>query len=335
MNPRHRRLIIPGLLLGLLVVVVVTALVREARAVDDSGGAEEVSVLSDSRIVESSGLAVSAVYDDLAYTVNDSGHDPLVFAVRISTGETVGVTELQVDWVDVEALGLGPDGTLWVADIGDNAAVRDEVRLYALPEPGEADATVSPEVYRLQYPKGPVDAEAIAVDPRDGALHILTKEMPAGGVFTLPEEAAPGELTELTPGPRLVPPLTTDASFHPDGSAVAVRTYFEVHDYDPETWSSRSQTFLPPQPQGETLAFEPGSDSYLIGSEGADSVLWRLSWAELADVRDPGPVATTTAPEDAPASAMGRSLDGGWLWLVVAVGLGSMIVVAFMLNRRR
>lgn len=338
MNPRYRRLIIPGLLLGLLVVVIVTAVAREVGAAEeseDSGGAEQVSTLADLRIVESSGLAVSATHDDLAYTVNDSGHDPLVFAVRVSTGETVGVTTLGVDWFDVEALGLDSEGTLWVADIGDNNAVREELRLYALPEPGEGDADIAPDEYRLVYPDGPRDAEAIAVDPADGTVHILTKEVPEGRVFTMPADATPSQVAELVPGPAGLPPLVTDAAFHPDGSAVAVRTYVEVLDVDPETWEIRTRDFLPPQPQGETLAFEPGGDTFLIGSEGEDSALLRLSWTD----DDAGHADESAAPSTEPPSGASETGDARpaplWLFAIAAIGVGSMLVVGFVWNRRR
>lgn len=336
MNPRHRRLIIPGLLIGLLVVVIVAALIRDADAAEEQADDAPVvvSTLSDPRIVESSGLAVSAIHDDLAYTVNDSGHDPLVFAVRISTGETVGVTTLDVDWLDVEALGLGPDGTLWVADIGDNRANRDEIRLYALAEPGEGDSAVSPDVYRLQYPDGPVDAEAVAVDPRDGTMHILTKEAPAGGVYTVPDDARPDEVATLIAGPRFLPTFVTDASFHPDGASVAVRTYFTVHDFDPETWTSRASAFLPPQPQGETIAFEAGGDTFLIGSEGADSSLIRIDWTQFDDVRDPGPIVETVDPDEHSDAVIGEA-SPYWIWILALLGFGSMLLVAFIWNRRR
>ena len=90
MNPRRRRLLFPALLVVLLVVAAVVSLARDADArplgpsslgtlsapatlsrVDDETAvaARVVSTVRDPRITESSGLAVSAVHDDLAYTI--------------------------------------------------------------------------------------------------------------------------------------------------------------------------------------------------------------------------------------------------------------------------
>ena len=41
---------------------------------------------TDGRITESSGLALSRAYDGLAYTINDSGNAPLIFAITGASG---------------------------------------------------------------------------------------------------------------------------------------------------------------------------------------------------------------------------------------------------------
>ena len=103
-------------------------------------------VVSDPRLTESSALAVSPVDPDLLYTVNDSGHDPVVYVVDRRDGTVVGTTALSgvdPDGADTEAIAVDRDGVLWVADIGDNMRSRDDVALYALPAPGPGDATVT------------------------------------------------------------------------------------------------------------------------------------------------------------------------------------------------
>ena len=92
MNPRHRRLLIPGLLIALLVVVLVSSLARRADGAE--AGPEIVSRMSDPRITESSGLAISVKHDDLAYTINDSGNEPIIFAIKVSPGAVVGTTTI-------------------------------------------------------------------------------------------------------------------------------------------------------------------------------------------------------------------------------------------------
>ena len=95
MNPRHRRLLIPGLLITLLVVVLLASLVGRAGATtarQDSAGATVACTVDDPRIDEQSGLAVSAAYPGTAYVVNDSGSDAEVDALDRATCDVVGVT---------------------------------------------------------------------------------------------------------------------------------------------------------------------------------------------------------------------------------------------------
>ena len=110
--------------MALLVVVLVAAITGRADGAEPGQPVDStvVSRIDDVRIKESSGLAVSTKHQDLAYTINDSGNAATVFAIRISTGDVVGTTTVRDpnwNWLDTEALALR-DGTLWVADTGDN-----------------------------------------------------------------------------------------------------------------------------------------------------------------------------------------------------------------------
>lgn len=88
-------MLIPGLLALLLVVVLISALAKEARGDEQPTPHTLLSTIDDARISESNGWVLSKRYDDVAYTVNDSGNAPLVFALEISTGNVDGVTDLQ------------------------------------------------------------------------------------------------------------------------------------------------------------------------------------------------------------------------------------------------
>ena len=122
MKPGRRHLLIPGLLIGLLIVVVLAALVRRAEAEATPLPPvphTQVSVMADSRITESSGLAASLKHPGIAYTVNDSGHAPVVFVVDRSGGadsQVVGTTSLaglDSPDLDPEAIAVAGD-VLWV-----------------------------------------------------------------------------------------------------------------------------------------------------------------------------------------------------------------------------
>ena len=122
--------------------------------------------ITDPRLAELSGLV--AVGDQLL-AVNDGG-DQVAVHLLDAACQVVDVRTAAVDPYDPEDLALGADGTVWLADTGDNDGNRPTVALLAL----RADGTTS--VYRLTYPDGPHDAEALLLAP-DGTPYLVTKEV--------------------------------------------------------------------------------------------------------------------------------------------------------------
>ncbi|RLV55068.1 hypothetical protein D9V41_13330 [Aeromicrobium phragmitis] len=262
-------MLIPGLLIALLVVVAVASLTGRAEASE----ATPVSRLGDPRITESSGLVVSATHDDLAYTINDSGHEPLVFAVRISTGETVGVTRLDgVEVVDPEAIALH-EGRLWVADTGDNTASRSDVALLAFDEPGPGEHAVRPGRHLVTLDV-PADIEALLIRPEDGSLFLVTKTVGRADVYRADARPA-GTAVSFHRTDLVAPPVVTDGAFAPDGSSIALVSYLGVQVLDPISWELRESLTLPQLEQAESLAFLDAR-TVLVGSEGANSPLVAL-----------------------------------------------------------
>lgn len=100
-----------------------------------------------------------------------------VHALDIANGMLATVV-LEYDVRDLEdiASGIDPDGqrVLVLADIGDNASVRDSVATLTFPIP-DAPGTISPSPRTLRYEDGPHDAETVLVDA-DGIIWVVTKE---------------------------------------------------------------------------------------------------------------------------------------------------------------
>lgn len=191
---------------------------------------------------ETSGLALSGRLHGVLWTHNDSGNDPVLFAVD-SAGAVVARVRVDgarnADW---EALAQAPcaEGScLYVADIGDNTERRREVVIYVVPEPAPEDSVSAPaRTVRFRYPGGPRDAEALAA-ARGGQLYVISKgrggaspvvyRLPAGsdsGGSPGREEPDPGvararRLLELEDGPV----YATGAAITPDGHWLAVRGY--------------------------------------------------------------------------------------------------------------
>lgn len=329
MTPRFRRLLIPGLLVALLVVVLVAAISGRSEGAEPVDSTV-VSRIDDVRITESSGLAVSRKHRDLAYTINDSGSTPTVWAIQISTGDVVGTTTVRhptYTWLDSEALALR-GGTLWVADTGDNFGQRTDAAIYAIDEPGPGKHTVVPRRYAVTYEDGPQNVEAIAVPPKSGRILLLSKRSAGGVVHRLPAKLRENGPNVATSTSRATPEFTTDATYTADGRHVLLRTYTAAQVRDAETWDLIRTDVLPDQQLGETIALEDSEQSYLIGSEGLNSTLLRIRFDKDAATRSP-----TTAP-DAPSGGPSKEGTGVSSGVIGLLG-GLVILVAVILLARR
>ena len=192
-------------------------------------------------IRESSGLARSGRNPDLFWTHNDSGNDPVLFAVG-KQGELVGRVVAKGatlrDWEDIDAAPCAGERCLYIADIGDNDGVRPSITIYRVTEPNPTAPNTEPVAPLVgKFPDRPQDAEAIFVRP-GGEIFVITKGR--HGPVTLyryPREAgagSPATLTrvrELLPKPQTRDDMVTGASASPDGKWIAVRTYRTLYVY--------------------------------------------------------------------------------------------------------
>lgn len=265
--------------------------------------------ITDPELNELSGIEAD---DERWYAVNDGGTVATVYVLgrdcqvqRVITGD--------VDPYDVEDLARGADGTFWLSDTGDNDADRDTVALISLTSAGES------ALYRLTYPDGKHDAEALLLAP-DGTPYIITKS-PLGTADVYRPAAsltAPGptplqhviavRLTSTdTPGgpvPGIVGSVTvTGAATSPDGTAVVLRTYtdaylFPMKDGDVVAALSAKpvRVPLPNEVQGEAIAFQPDG-TLLSASEGVGEPVTTVAGA--AQLVAPKPPPGKAKPESA------------------------------------
>jgi hypothetical protein len=301
---------------------------------------EKISEISDSRIKESSGLVISAEHDDLAYTINDAGNDPIVYGIKISTGDVIGTTRVGGgDVEDSESIAIDGDGTMWLADLGDNDEERDDTALYAFPEPGPGDQSVTAKRYPVSYDGGAVDIEAFLVHPRTGKKFLASKEKKQNGtLYSLPKKLSVNGDNRATDLGKPMPQDVSDAAFSIDGSQALIRTRSAVHLFDPKTWKEVGSLDVPEVEQGESIAMDPDGTSFIIGSEGKNSPLIRVAY---------GPESTASAtppseqepPAEEPDEESDKESDEGAtipLYAVVAiVAAGVMALVAMWVVRRR
>jgi hypothetical protein len=263
------------------------------------GRADALGVVSTPELTEASGLARGGGADPVWWTHNDSGDEARLFALD-DRGRLAGTATLaSVRPVDIEDIGrrVLDDGTveLVVADIGDNGTSRDAVVLYSFAEPAlDVDAvTVAPSALVLTYDDGEAhDAEALAVDPVDGATYIFTK-VPTGitEVYRVPADARLSAVLERVATLDFTAPplddhdrLVTSADISPDGRWIALRTYTTAWIWRRPDGVSIADALasapcpadVEPERQGEALGWGEGGFATL--SEGSDETLYFYRW---------------------------------------------------------
>ena len=280
-----------------------------------------VSVIADGRVTESSALALSVKHDDLVYTVNDRGNRPIVFSIRPSTGEVVGTTDISsLSVEDTESLAVDAAGTLWLGDLGDNDHNRDDVSIISFPEPGPGDHQVtSAERYPVALPDGAVDIEGMLIQPQTDRVRLVTKNRNGlGTIYDLPPLVA-GDTAEAKDTGVEAPEAVTDATYTSDGRWALLRTNDDVWVYDAKTWKPVRRLEGPDLPQGESVTVEPGDRSILLGSEGKNSPIVRMSFPKNPGADGPIEVTDESGARVEPAPAIGVLLVGALVAVVVLV----------------
>lgn len=243
-------------------------------------GETPLFTIKDSRITESSGLAVSPTHKNVYYTHNDSGAEPTFFAVG-SNGRTRAKFTLQGavarDW---EAMAASRDpatgaGVLWFGDIGDNFdGAWPDISVYRVTEPTTMQDAALPAVrYRFRYEDGGHNAESIMVHPRTGRLYVVSKQF-AGAVYAAPKRLRTDRVNVL----RKVgsaPMMATDAAYAPDGSSFVIRTYFSATVYR-TPGRQLARVSMPPLEQAESITYTADGKALLTGTEGAASPVYRV-----------------------------------------------------------
>ncbi|QLE76204.1 esterase-like activity of phytase family protein [Streptomyces rectiverticillatus] len=291
--------------------------------------------IEDPRIKESSGLAASRTHPGVYWTHNDSDDGPYIYAVDSRTGRTVAtVTLAGITPRDVEAISLGPDGSLYVGDIGDNFGGRwKEVWIYRFAEPKTLkDTTVTPTRYTVRYEDGPRDAESLMVHPKTGRVYVVSKKRSGkGALYAAPEKLSASGVNVFRRTAD-IGTWATDGAFSPDGTRLVVRGYFDAIEYRwrdgrPEEIGRPS---VPLQRQGESVTFTADGRTLMYGTEGKRSSVQpvALEGDLLPDTVAPKPRDGDDGKGAAGASRDSGDGDGGSSNRTLAIGAGTLVVAA-------
>jgi hypothetical protein len=243
--------------------------------------ARAVGTVTAPAATELSGLALSR--SGTLWAHNDSGDVPRVFALdrRGHLQREVMLAGAEaVDWEDIAVRGH----TLYVGDIGDNAAERPSITVYRFAEPAPGVTSVTPERIDLRYRDGPHDAETLLVDPRTGAIAVVTKDV--GGVAGV-YVAAQGRLRRRATLRLGVGELLTAGDISGDGRTIVVRSYDRAFVYSRRPGESLARALerspctagadLLDEGQGESLALTRNGRAFYTVPEGANPTLRRYA----------------------------------------------------------
>ncbi|MFD0021077.1 WD40 repeat domain-containing protein [Streptomyces sp. NPDC058382] len=309
-------------------------LAAAAPAVADDGGADQSFTIKDPRITESSGLAASRAHPGIYWTHNDSDDGPYVYAVDSRTGKTVATITMKGVGAprDVEAISLGPDGNLYVGDIGDNLGGSwDHVWIYRFPEPKELrDATVRATQFDVKYADGPRNAEALMVHPKTGRVYIASKKEGGGGLYEGPAELTTGAVNVFRRVGEV--PWVTDGAFSPDGRELVLRSYFSARGYAFED-GRLGKDYPVESPllgQAESVTYTADGSALMYGTEGKQSDVVRVDLKNGGDSGGSG----GRSPSSAGAGGGGDGVPVKGT-TVTGVGVLAVIGLVLFLGRRR
>ncbi|CAL1539122.1 unnamed protein product [Lymnaea stagnalis] len=279
------------------------------------GPMESRGQLTDPRIYEASGLAISRVHKNIAYTHNDKDGIHEVFAFDINSGSTVATLLINnatnTDWEDV-AYGPCFDDCItstcsaqttptryciYIADVGVHVAKGTENVIYAIREPLTLqDATVD-LVGSLAFNWTEVNAETLMISP-GGQLFIMSKVF--GGRALFAEIPASGwnkdSATWLDLNNAAVFKITTNSNdplggdISPNGKNVIVVGeegiyYLSVPDND---YIKAVKNNVPIQVNtyqrvnnSQGIAWSPDEKGFYVLAEGRNSTLYFYSFDEF------------------------------------------------------
>ncbi|OKJ60168.1 hypothetical protein AMK27_22315 [Streptomyces sp. CB02009] len=269
--------------------------------------------IEDSRVTESSGLAASRAHPGIYWTHNDQDA-PLIYGIDSRTGKTVATLTMQGVGTprDMEAIAVGPDGDIYVGDIGDNLdGSWDHVWVYRFPEPKVLeDQKVAAKQYVVKYADGARNAEALMVHPKTGRVYIASKNEDGGGLYAGPERLSSSGTNVFRRIGEV--PWVTDGAFSPDGDRLVLRGYLMAREYvwkDGRLGDEGTSIGAPFQGQAESVTYTPDGSAFMLGSEGQRSRVVRLDRQDAG--RSPEKPGGTPDTPGSPQTPQSPAADGG------------------------
>jgi hypothetical protein len=270
--------------------------------------AEQSAVPIRTRLLpENSAAAMSRTQSGVLFTINDSGNEPVLYAID-TTGTPRGAWRIvgarNVDWESAAAGPCKPGGAptcIYIGDTGDNDGTMPERSIYRVVEP-DARPNARPGEIRgtrldFTYVDGPHDVEAIYVAPTGDIFLISKRPMTdaagrlrpalvyriAAGAWSSSARAVAERVDSLEIVPGSAPlRVVTDAALSADGKHLAVRTYMQVYVFAADPATGRVDHRVAPavcnivslgEQQGEGITWADDRGRLVLTSEGPGAPL--------------------------------------------------------------
>ncbi|HEY2795447.1 MAG TPA: hypothetical protein VGJ28_24005 [Micromonosporaceae bacterium] len=337
------------LFLQLIAVGMVLVAATLSAATAAPAAARTACTVTDHRVIGLSGLIVT---DEGFDSIADSNPDKSAIRVWLlnKACHVTGSISYPTSAYDPEDMALGRDGTIYVADIGDNNQARKTIAVWRIP-PG----STHPHIYRYTYPDRAHDAEAMLLSADDAPIFV-TKDVGIGEMFTPVGPGDPsGKPVKLRKVGAFDPPTTTTPNFlgfvggmlvtgganSRDRSMVALRTYADAYiwtvtggDVVKAITTTKPRVLpLPNEPQGESIALDPsGKHLYTVSDQEAEPV-----HTPILEYTLPSDPRASTAPSLTPRAAVSIApRSNTWSYaLLIVVALLVAGVVLLTVRRRR
>ncbi len=267
---------------------------REKRIV--YGKPKQLATLANRSVRESSGLCWDAS-NRVFWTHNDSGGAAAIYAFDTdgrNHGRFIVRGAKNNDWEDMAAAKIGEHHRLIVADVGNNNnAKKTTVTLYIIAPPkldsdkplrgGNAGLVMK---IPFRFDTGPVDCEAIAYDPIDHAVVLISKELGfwcKAYVLKLPEKE-PDKPLAAKKIVDLELMMVTAADISPDGRRLVAATYRHAYEFvrgPKQTWAEALDALprrivMPKREMGESVCYGEDGRSIYLTSEGTPCPVWKV-----------------------------------------------------------
>lgn len=242
-------------------------------------------------IVEASGIVASHTIPG-HFWIHDDGSRAILHLLN-SDGVAIGSVKLQSEFgfTDIEDIALYVDPTtkksfLYVADIGDNNAVRDIKTISVFEEPTELQMQQSSSIIlqltfsiRFRYPDGKRDAETIMVDPINNDMYIVSKREATVGVYQAKAPFVNSEVRTLKKLGNIPYRLITAGDISTQGDQIIVRDYEKVYYWNrlpnetiATTLSKDARCIsIVAEEQGEGICFSQDGECFYTVSERSKS----------------------------------------------------------------